>query len=180
MNIPNFLTLMRIFLVPVLVIFLIQGLFFHALIVFVVAGITDGVDGFLARILKQKTVLGSYMDPLADKALIASSYVTLAILGMIPSWLTVIVVSRDFIILFGISVLSFMSISFDIRPAFVSKVTTVLQLLTIFSVLVLRYLPGSFYWELVEVAYWATAFFTIVSGVHYVTKGVRFINSSAE
>lgn len=180
MNIPNFLTLMRIFLVPVLVIFLIQGLFFHALVVFVVAGITDGADGFLARILKQKTVLGSYMDPLADKALIASSYVTLAILGMIPSWLTVIVVSRDFIILFGISVLSFMSISFDVRPAFVSKVTTVLQLLTIFSVLVLRYLPGSFCWELVEVAYWATAFFTIISGVHYVTKGLRFINSSAE
>lgn len=178
MNIPNFLTLIRIFLVPVLVIFLIQGLFFYALIVFIVAGVTDAVDGFLARILKQKTVLGSYMDPLADKALITSSYVTLAILGMIPSWLTVIVVSRDFIILFGISVLSFMSISFDVRPSFISKVTTVFQLLSVFSVLMLRYLPGNFYWQLVDVLYWATAFFTIASGLHYVAKGIRFINNS--
>ncbi len=178
MNIPNFLTLIRIFLVPVLVIFLIQGLFFNALIVFIVAGITDAVDGFLARILKQKTVLGSYMDPLADKALITSSYVTLAILGMIPSWLAVIVVSRDFIILIGVSVLSSMSIPFDVRPAFVGKVTTVFQLLSVFSVLVLRYLPGSSYWQLIEVVYWATAFFTIVSGLHYVTKGVKFINNS--
>lgn len=177
MNIPNFLTLIRIFLVPVLVIFLIQGLFLNALIVFIVAGITDALDGFFARILKQRTVLGSYMDPLADKALIISSYVTLSILGMIPAWLTVIVVSRDFIILLGISVLFFMSVSFDVRPAFVSKLTTVLQLLTVFSVLVLRYLPGGFYWQLVEVAYWATALFTVASGLNYVIKGVKFINS---
>ena len=177
MNIPNFLTLIRIFLVPVLVIFLIQGLFLNALIVFIVAGITDALDGFFARILKQRTVLGSYMDPLADKALIISSYVTLSILGMIPAWLTVIVVSRDFIILLGVSVLFFMSVSFDVRPAFVSKVTTVLQLLTIFSVFVLRYLPGGFYWQLVEVAYWATALFTVASGLNYVVKGVKLINS---
>ncbi len=98
---------MRIFLVPVLVIFLIQGSFLNAFIVFIVAGITDALDGFLARILNQKTVLGAYLDPLADKALLISTFVTLSILGIIPAWLTVIVVSRDFVILLGVSVLFF-------------------------------------------------------------------------
>jgi len=176
MNIPNFLTLIRLFLVPVLVIFLIQGLFFNALIVFIIAGASDAIDGFLARILKQKTVLGSYMDPLADKALIISCFVVLSVLGMIPPWLTVIVVSRDFIILLGISVLFLMSISVEIQPAFVSKVTTTLQFLTIFFVLASGYLPLYFNPRLIEVVYWATALFTIISGLNYVAKGIKLIN----
>ena len=178
MNIPNFLTLIRLLLVPVLVIFLIQGLFFNALIVFIIAGSSDAIDGFLARILKQKTVIGSYMDPLADKALIISSFVTLSVLGMIPPWLTVIVVSRDLIILVGIAILSFMSISVEINPAFVSKVTTTLQFLTIFLVLASGYLPLYFNSWLIEVVYWTTAIFTIISGLNYVAKGVKLINSA--
>ena len=176
MNIPNFLTLIRLFLVPVLVIFLIQGLFFNALIVFIIAGASDAIDGFLARILRQKTVLGSYMDPLADKALIISCFVALSVLGMIPPWLTVIVVSRDFIILLGISVLFLMSIYVEIQPAFVSKITTTLQFLTIFFVLASGYLPLYFNPRLIEVVYWATALFTIISGLNYVAKGIKLIN----
>ena len=110
MNVPNLLTLLRIILSPVIVILLIQGAFFKALIVFIVAGITDALDGFLARVLHQQTVLGAYLDPIADKALLASSFITLSVLHIIPGWLTVIVISRDFIILLGISVLSIMSI----------------------------------------------------------------------
>jgi len=177
MNIPNFLTLARLLLVPVLVIFLIQGLFFNAFIVFILAGASDAVDGFLARILKQKTVIGSYMDPLADKALIISCFVTLSVLGMIPPWLTVIVVSRDFIILLGISVLFLMSIPLEIRPAFVSKVNTTLQFMTIFLVLASGYLPSYFNHRLIEAVYWATALFTIISGLNYIMKGVQLINS---
>ena len=101
MNIPNLLTLLRIILVPVIVILLIQGLFLKALIVFVVAAFSDVLDGFLARILRQKTALGAYLDPIADKALLASSFVTLSILHVIPGWLAVIVISRDVIILLG-------------------------------------------------------------------------------
>jgi Phosphatidylglycerophosphate synthase len=177
MNIPNFLTLARLLLVPVLVIFLIQGLFFNALTVFIIAGASDAIDGFLARILKQKTVLGSYMDPLADKALVICSFVTLSVLGMIPAWLVVIVVSRDLIILIGIAILSFMSISVEIRPAFVSKVTTTLQFLTIFLVLASGYLPLHFNAWLIEAVYWTTALFTIISGLNYIAKGVKLINS---
>ena len=135
MNIPNLLTLLRIILVPVIVILLIQGLFLKALIVFVVAALSDALDGFLARILHQQTALGAYLDPIADKALLASSFVTLSVLHIIPGWLTVIVISRDFIILLGISVLSIMSISVKIRPTFVSKITTALQLITVLMAL---------------------------------------------
>jgi hypothetical protein len=117
------------------------------------------------------------MDPLADKALVICSFVTLSVLGMIPAWLVVIVVSRDLIILIGIAILSFMSISVEIRPAFVSKVTTTLQFLTIFLVLASGYLPLHFNAWLIEAVYWTTALFTIISGLNYIAKGVKLINS---
>ncbi len=183
MNIPNLLTLTRIILVPVIVILLIQASFFKAMIVFVVAGITDGLDGFLARVLNQKTVLGSYLDPLADKALILTSFVTLSILGVVPSWLSVIVISRDCIILIGISVLVLMDISFEVKPTFVSKVTTALQLLTIFMVMVFLGFSVDFNIHAIDdMIYWLTAFFTIASGLNYIVIGFRMMNntSSAE
>ena len=176
MNVPNLITLLRIILVPVIVILLIQGSFFKALIMFIVAGLSDALDGFLARVLNQQTVLGAYLDPIADKALLASSFVTLSVLHIIPSWLAVIVISRDSIILLGISVLSIMSITVEIRPALVSKVTTGLQLITVLVALSFRCLPWAVngIWSLA--LYWVTAFFTIVSGLNYMVRGMELIN----
>ena len=176
MNIPNLITLLRIILVPVIVILLIQGSFLKALIVFIVAGLSDALDGFLARVLKQQTVLGAYLDPIADKALLASSFVTLSVLHIIPSWLAVIVISRDFIILLGISVLSIMSISVEIRPTFISKVTTALQLITVLLALSVRCLPWAINGIWLLALYWVTAFFTIVSGLNYMARGMELIN----
>ncbi len=179
MNIPNLISLLRIILVPIVVILLIQGLFFKALVIFIIAALSDALDGFLARFMHQQTVLGAYLDPIADKALLASSFITLSVLHIIPGWLTVIVISRDFIILLGISVLSMVSIPVEIRPTFVSKVTTVLQLITVLLALSLRHLPGGFneIWPLV--LDWVTALFTIVSGLHYMAKGMALINRHA-
>ncbi len=176
MNIPNLLSLLRLVLVPVVVILLMDGSYLKALIVFAVSGLTDGLDGFLARILKQQTRLGAYLDPIADKALLASSFLTLAIIGVIPGWLTVIVISRDCIILLGIAVLSMMSIPFEIHPAFVSKVTTMLQLLTVLLVLALRGLTDAGAPQWLTLVYWLTAFFTILSGLGYLIRGIRLIN----
>jgi cardiolipin synthase len=174
MNIPNLITLLRIILVPVIVILLIQGSFSKALIVFIIAGLSDALDGFLARVLKQQTVLGAFLDPIADKALLASSFVT--VLHIIPSWITVIVISRDFIILLGVSVLSIMSVTVEIRPAFVSKVTTGLQLITILLALSVRCLPCDFNGIWLLALYWVTALFTIISGLNYMWKGMELIN----
>jgi cardiolipin synthase len=178
MNIPNMLTLIRIILVPIFVILVMQGFFSYALAVFVVAGVTDGLDGFLARVLRQQTVLGSYLDPLADKALIITAFVILSILEVIPGWLAVVVISRDCIILFGVSVLFLMSVPFEIRPTYVSKATTVLQLLTILLVLVSKRLPGYAGPIMIVTLFWSTAFFTVVSGFYYIFKGIKFINNS--
>lgn len=180
MNIPNILTLLRIIMVPVIVILLIQGSFLKALLVFVAAGLTDILDGFLARVLHQQTELGAYLDPIADKALLISSFLTLSILHIIPGWLAVIVISRDCIILLGISVLTIMSISVEIRPAFISKVTTALQLITILLSLSALCLPGGIREMWLLPFYWATAFVTIVSGLNYMARGMKIINNDAK
>jgi len=177
-SIPNFLSLFRIILVPVMVIFLMDGSFFKALAVFSLAGITDALDGLLARVLNQRTILGAYLDPLADKALLTSCFVTLSILGFIPGWLAVIVVSRDFIILLGISILFMASVPFKIQPAFVSKVTTALQLITALLALVFQCwsIRGAVLW--LHLFYWITAGFTTISGFHYLLRGMKTINNA--
>jgi len=179
MNIPNALTVLRIILVPVIIICLIQGQYSSALFLFIIAGITDGLDGFFARILKQKSVLGSYLDPLADKALISSSFIALSVMGRIPAWLTVVVISRDFIILLGISVLTLLSIPFEVRPTLVSKMTTAFQLLSIFLVLLLSAYTIQFDEKWISVVFWLTALLTIVSGMGYLVRGIRYINSES-
>ena len=176
MNIPNLLTLLRIVLVPVIVIFLMQGYFCKALVFFTVSGITDALDGFFSRVLKQQTVLGAYLDPIADKALLASCFLTLSILGIIPGWVTVIVISRDFIILLGISIMFMMSVSFEIRPAFISKITTATQLATVLFVLAHQCLSGKFDNVWVMRFYWVTAILTVISGFNYIVRGLTFIN----
>jgi cardiolipin synthase len=173
MNLPNALTLIRILLIPLFVILLISKSFDTALIIFIIAGITDALDGFIAKIWHQRTELGSYLDPIADKLLLASAFVTLAILHIIPSWLTVIVMSRDVIIALGFWVLTMTDHKPTVEPRYTSKITTVLQILTVI-------------WALFSGRPWRlgflfpyfiglTAFFTMLSGVHYIYIGNRLL-----
>lgn len=181
MNIPNLISLLRIILVPAIVIFLIQEKYANALIAFSIAGITDALDGALARLLKKQTELGAFLDPLADKILLSTSFIALSIFGLIPSWLTVIVISRDLIILIGIVTLTMMSITYEIKPVFISKVTTALQIGTVFTALFVKILPlDTIPFDFIKVLFWSTAFFTVVSGLVYIFKGIRFLNHSSE
>jgi cardiolipin synthase len=180
MNIPNFLSLLRIILVPVFVIFLIQDSYIKALIVFTIAGLTDALDGTLARLLNEQTKLGAFLDPLADKLLLSTSFISLSIFGLIPGWLTVIVISRDFIILLGIVILSMMSITYEIHPIFISKITTALQIGTVFLTLFLKSFNYSIVsHDLIIILAWLTASFTIISGLWYIFKGINFINRTS-
>jgi cardiolipin synthase len=182
MNIPNFLSLLRIILVPVIVIFLIQDEYAQALIVFSVAGITDALDGMLARILNKQTQLGAFLDPLADKILLSTGFISLSIFGLIPSWLTVIVISRDLIILMGIMTLSMLSVPYEIKPVFISKITTTLQISTVFLALFLKSFTFEMinYAELVKFLSWLTACFTILSGLVYIFKGIKILNRTSD
>ncbi|MGQ9695969.1 MAG: CDP-alcohol phosphatidyltransferase family protein [Thermodesulfobacteriota bacterium] len=172
-NLPNFLSLARILLIPILIILLINGAFGGALLIFILAALTDAADGMLARLMHQRTIIGSYLDPIADKLLSGSSYICLAILGFIPGWLAVLVISRDVIILGGLLILFITSRIPKIQPTFASKITTFLQLLTI--VLVLFAQIASFAPLLLKVFIWATGAFTIYSGLQYVKKGIEII-----
>lgn len=178
MNIPNFLSLLRIILVPVFVIFVIQAEYDRALIAFVIAGLTDALDGTLARLLKCQTVLGAYLDPIADKLLLVTSFVMLAIFGLIPAWLAVVVISRDFMILLGIAIFSLISIPYEIKPAIVGKVTTALQVATIFFALLYKAVTHDFGYYWITGLFWSTAFFTFISGAVYILRGIRILNKS--
>lgn len=135
MNLPNLLTLFRILLVPVVVWLLVSSLYMAAFWLFVLAGVTDGVDGYLARRWNQRTELGSYLDPLADKALLVSIYVTLGFLGEMPRWLVIAVVFRDLLIV-GAFLLSWViGRPMKVAPLLVSKANTVAQI--VFAAVVL-------------------------------------------
>jgi len=173
MNLPNALTLIRILLIPLFVILLISKSFHSALITFIIAGITDALDGFIARIWHQRTDLGSYLDPIADKLLLASAFITLAILRIIPSWLTVIVMSRDILIAIGFGVLTVTNHKPKVAPRYTSKITTVFQILTVIWALfsALHWRLESLFPLLIRL----TAFFTILSGVHYIYIGNKLL-----
>lgn len=180
MNIPNFFSLLRIILVPVIVIFLIQDEYLKALITFTIAGLTDALDGTLARLLNKQTELGAFLDPLADKVLLSTSFISLSIFKLIPGWLTVIVISRDLIIFIGIMTLSMMSVKYEIKPVFISKITTTLQICTVFLALFLKiYTSDLLNYNLVSILSWLTASFTILSGLVYIIKGIQFLNRNS-
>lgn len=164
-TVPNLLTCLRIILTPLFVIYIIEGRMTAAMVIFIVAGLSDGADGFIARVFNQKSKLGSYLDPLADKILLVAAFVTLAARGSIPAWLTVIAISRDVLILLGVLLLLLYQGNALIRPSIVSKLTTCFQLTTVFSALAVYQFPiiGAF----IKYLYWGTSLLTIASGLHY-------------
>jgi cardiolipin synthase len=170
MTVPNLLTLTRILLTPLLVWLLLNRNLNYALAVFLIAGLTDGLDGLIARVFNQKSKLGAYLDPLADKLLLVSSFILLGRLHLAPSWLVIIAVSRDAIILLGLLMLMFHQIPVEIRPAVVSKATTLAQLITVLAALGsdLFPLPSWNYLVLFVI----TAALSVVSGFHYIRVGI--------
>jgi len=172
MNIPNLLTLFRILLVPLFVIFLIYGHTFYAFLTFVLAGITDALDGMIARIFNQKTLLGAYLDPIADKLLLSASYIMLAVIGVLPAWLTVLVLSRDIFILIGIAVLFANHRPIEIKPTILGKVSTFIQISTVIISLAVAQPIQSLQPVLIPSIH-LTTIFTLITGFHYAYIGIR-------
>lgn len=134
-HIPNIISCLRILLVYPVLNFLLQGRFGLGLGLFVLAGVSDGVDGFLAKHYRWQSRLGSYLDPIADKLLIVSCYLALAYLGLLPVWLTAIVVLRDVVIFSGAVAYYFLSEPFEGQPHWTSKANTFFQLVLVVAVL---------------------------------------------
>ena len=135
MTIPNLITIARLISVPLIVVMMGQERWGLAFLLFLAAGISDAVDGFIARRFNMRSEFGAYLDALADKALLVSIYVTLAVTGALPGWLVILVVSRDLMIISAIMVSRLMERPLAIKPLFVSKLNTGAQI--VFAALVL-------------------------------------------
>ena len=176
MTIPNLLTIVRVLLTPLLVILLLEGRLSEALFVFIIAGVTDGLDGLIARLYKQKSRLGAFLDPLADKLLLASTYVLLAFQNLLPSWLTVIVLSRDLLIVVGVFVLFMQDLPFEIKPTLISKLTTCAQIVTaIVTMASALAVPHPF---LKKTLLQVTAALTVISWGQYLVRGLRIMQEA--
>jgi len=128
LNLPNLITIFRIFMVPLIVWLIISGQFLPAFLIFVLAGLSDAVDGFIAKKFNQATELGAYLDPIADKLLLVSIYVALGFQAILPAWLVILVVSRDILII-GACLLSWlMDKPVPVTPLMVSKANTTAQI----------------------------------------------------
>ncbi|MCP3868466.1 MAG: CDP-alcohol phosphatidyltransferase family protein [Gammaproteobacteria bacterium] len=166
-DIPNLVSVLRIFLSIPVVWSMLEFRFDIALILFAVAGISDGLDGYLAKHYGWQSRLGGLLDPLADKILLVSSYLTLAILGMIPMLLMLLVILRDLVIVTGALVYNFRVRELDADPSPISKINTFTQILLVLVVVLdqgLTELPGT----VIQWMIWAVYGTTIASGVNYV------------
>ncbi|HYU45201.1 MAG TPA: CDP-alcohol phosphatidyltransferase family protein [Terriglobales bacterium] len=164
---PNQLTLLRMIFLPFIVINLVKDDYKWALALFVLAGLSDGLDGLLARKLHQQTLLGQYLDPVADKLLMSTMFLVLSIEHLIPWKYTVVVFSRDVSILLVSGVLFMIAGLRDFRPSIFGKANTFAQVAAVFFVLLLLVQPVRWVWIARTTFLRATFIFTIVSAVHY-------------
>jgi len=176
MNVPNFITLIRILLVPVMLVFILEGKNLLALLTFAVAAISDGLDGFIARVFNQKTRLGAFLDPIADKLLLSTSFIVLAVYGLAPKWLAIMVTSRDLLIMTGIGILAWDTDFPKIKPTLDGKATTFFQIVTIGFLLAHDYLEP-FQWLYTPLIF-CTAALTAISGVRYIIIGFRILDTN--
>jgi len=176
LNIPNSLTIFRILLVPVFVGLLLYEHYDIALITLLIAALTDILDGMIARMTNQRTRLGEYLDPLADKLLLMSAIITLSVLHVIPVWAVIVVVSRDAILLTGTLVANLTETDIDISPTALGKATTFAQIC--YVVATLLSVTGRVPVALVEPFLWVMVVLTVGSGSHYLVRGIQYLNGT--
>ena len=165
MNWPNRITIFRIILIPIFIISIMYSRLDIALVIFLVASLSDALDGYLARVLGQKTHLGSILDPIADKMLINSAFVSFSLVKELPAYLRmpvyvpVVIISRDVLILIGAITLYFVNGKLDVKPSMLGKATTCLQMFAVILLLV-KFVYSSWAWNI-------AVFFTVLSGIDY-------------
>lgn len=172
MNIPNVITVFRIFLVPVVVWLIIDGDMQLAFIGFVLAGVSDALDGFLAKRYGWQTELGAYLDPVADKVLLVSIYVVLGLFGHLPVWLVIAVVTRDILIIGAFLLSWLLGRSVGVKPLFISKANTVGQI--VLAALIMGDIGFALgLADLTGILVWITGILTVLSAAAYLVNWLR-------
>lgn len=180
LNLPNFLTLIRILTIPFFLVYLAYHRYLEALIIFVLGGITDFFDGLTARWMNQQTPLGAFLDPVADKLLVFASYLMLGAIEGVPMWLTVVIISRDVLILLGFGIIYLMLDERpEIKPTRIGKWSTMFQLLTLGVALVRLHQPELVAQSWLDALFAVTSLATIVSGLQYLYRGFVWLQNRA-
>jgi cardiolipin synthase len=179
LTVANFLTILRLILIPVFVTTLYYQRFVLALGIFLGAAITDGLDGLVARILNQKTQLGAILDPMADKLLLVTAFIILSlpqfpITPPIPFWLTATVISRDVFIVLGALVINISTGFSKFHPSVPGKINTFVQIIMIVIFLVVN--AFDLHPQFLSITYYATLIMAVFSGLHYILHVNRLIN----
>jgi cardiolipin synthase len=179
LTLANQLTLVRLALVPAFVILVLYGRMGWALAAFVTAGITDGLDGLIARWTNQRTALGAFLDPMADKLLLVSAFVVLSLPGIglvnrIPVWLTVLVISRDVAIVVTVAIVTMTMGPRTFPPSIYGKIATALYIVTVTLVLLFEFLKQ--HSVIVDISIWVSLAITLISGFHYTVHVRRMLN----
>ena len=179
MTIPNYITIFRFLLVPLVVYAIYSGQMTLAFSGFLIAAVSDGVDGFIARRFNMRSELGTYLDPIADKLLLVTVFVVLGALGHLPLWLVYLVVSRDVMIIGAVMLSTVMGNPVAMRPLFISKANTTVQIILAGFVLAkLTFLPN--HAQIQSMLVWAAALLTILSGAAYLMQWLRHMAGFAE
>ena len=174
MGLANWLTILRIFLIPVFVSLLVYRRPGAALTVFMFAAFTDLLDGWVARRRGSSSRLGAFLDPMADKLLLTASFVTLTYLKFLPFWIAAVVLTRDVLLILGAILVHMLGVRLYPRPTWAGKAATFFQVLTVLAGLVGRYVTVP-----MNTVMWVAAGFTILSGLQYIVQGMRFLNSAS-
>ncbi len=175
LNLPNSLTIARIVIIPLFTIAVIYKRYDYALYMFLVAALTDTLDGFIARLTNQKTALGTFLDPLADKFLLITSFIIFSMNGWLPKWLTITVISRDVIVITGWVLVYLITHTSNVKPTVTGKAAIAMQLMLLCYVLLdinVGFLP-----DIKNVLIWLTAALTIISGLHYIYRGLKLTDA---
>jgi cardiolipin synthase len=178
----NQLTLLRMLLIPAFVILVIYGHLGWALTVFVTAGVTDGLDGLIARRSGQKTKLGAWLDPMADKLLLVTTFIVLTLPGLqlenrFPIWLTVCIISRDIVIVLTVAIVNLAIGPRTFQPSVFGKIATATYIVTAVAAMLFNYL--GYHSVIVDVGIWASLAITLISSFHYIWHARRIIDAPA-
>jgi cardiolipin synthase (CMP-forming) len=179
----NQLTLLRMLLIPAFVILVVYGHLGWALVVFVTAGVTDALDGLIARWSGQKTSLGAWLDPMADKLLLVTTFVVLTIPGLdlanrLPLWLTICIISRDVVIVATVAIVNLAIGPRTFRPSIYGKIATATYIVTAVAAMLFNYL--GYHSIIVDIGIWASLAITLVSAFHYIWHARRIIDAPAQ
>jgi cardiolipin synthase len=173
---PNLLTMLRLFTLPFLVITILDGSWGWAFALLWVAGVSDGLDGLLARVLQQRTTLGLYLDPIADKLLLSTLFVVLTKVGVIPRYVTVLVFSRDLGILLIATLLFVTNTLRDFRPSLLGKLNTAVQILGVLTVMTCQVASRGWLVEMKGLLLWTIAVLAPVSAAEYAWIVIRRVS----